>query len=330
MGGQMATGVTLRNDLVTLMDEIDFSELGLTGDKILPGLSVDLQAAAYPVLPREARMKVPNTSRAPNGTFQRGEWSWGSATYTCEEFGFEELVDLTQKKENQRWIDEEEVSAQLAVGGLMLARESRIASALFNATTFTGATNFLDITTQWDKAAATCLADVNAAWIQIRGKTGLPKHLLSLILSDDLVDYALQTTLVVSSVMYTSPVATMPIAQKRAFLATYLGVKEVIPVASLYDTAAYNKDAVIGKFWSNEYAMLCKLSSGINSFREGCIGRQPIWTPYSTNYILEDYPEANKNARVIRAREYRGITINTDYGFLLGNMKETVNSTTGI
>jgi hypothetical protein len=344
MGGQLQTGGTLRNDLRELVEEISFDELNLQAEKILPSLGVVERAASYPVLPRESKMKIPDTSRSPNGTYSRGQWEWGTSSYTTEEYGHEEAVDLTQALENKNYLDEEEVSAQLAKEGLLLARESRVATALFNETAFagtaitnpdnsifTGATDcLLTVKDAMDTADAAPYAVFDLAWKVLRGKNGLAKDQYSAIMSDDLVDFILRTNEVMSSVLYVEPVVRMSRERKKQFLAEYLGLKEIVSVSSIFDTSGLSQSANIAKFWSNEYCLLAKLSDGRKTFRERCIGRQVVWTKYSPNYIIEDYPEPQKNSRVIRAREYRGIVINTDYGILLSNMKDKVDATTGI
>lgn len=345
MSGQPQAGVTLRNDLRELVEEISFDELNLQAEKILPSMGVGERAASYPVLPREAKMKIPDTSRSPNGTYSRGQWEWGTSSYTTEEYGHEEAVDLTQALENKNYLDEEEVSAQLAKEGLLLARESRVATALFNETAFAGtaitnpsgdifteATNcLLTVKYEMDKAAnAEPYAVFDLAWKVLRGKNGMAKDQYSAVMSDDLVDFILRTDEVMKSIIYVEPVVRMSKERKRQFLADYLGIKEIVPISSIFDTSGLSQNANIAKFWSNEYCLLAKLSDGRKTFRERCIGRQVVWTKYSPNYILEDYPEPQKNSRVIRAREYRGIVINTDYGILLKHMKGTVSTTTGI
>lgn len=344
MSGQPQAGVTLRNDLRELVEEISFDELNLQAEKILPSIGVGERAASYPVLPREAKMKIPDTSRSPNGTYSRGQWEWGTSSYTTEEYGHEEAVDLTQALENKNYLDEEEISAQLAKEGLLLARESRVATALFNETTFEGtaianpdnsifdgATNcLLTVKTAMDAAGAEPYAVFDLAWKVLRGKNGLAKDQYSAVMSDDLVDFILRTEEVLDSVVYVEPVVRMSKERKKQFLADYLGLKEIVTISSIFDTSGLSQSANIAKFWSNEYCLLAKLSDGRKTFRERCIGRQVVWTKYSPNYIIEDYPEPQKNSRVIRAREYRGIVINTDYGILLKGMKGTVNATTGI
>lgn len=332
-GGQSASGVTMRTDLRELMNEFDFAQdQSLANEIILPTISVDEAAAYYPVLPREEMIRVPDTNRAPDGTYPRDQWEWSSSNYTTKEYGFEEPIDLSQAAKNSSWVDEEEVAAQLATQKLLLSRESRVAAAVFNSTTFTGATNTGAITNEWDDSSnATCFADVEAAYAVLRGKCGLSKSMCSLIISDDNIRYFLRCTEVINSIVYTEAIASMAWARKLQFMADYLGIKEVVPVYSLYETSKFGATTpAIGKLWSNEYAMLAILSPATQSWRTRGLGRQPAFRKVTDSYIIEDYTEPNANRMIIRAREYRGTVINTEYGYLMSNMKTTVSSTTGV
>jgi len=324
------TGATLRRDLMELMTEMEVSELGLVADKIAPPLSVATKADSYPVLPREAVMKVPDTHRAPDGSFSRGQWSWGSKSYFCEFFGHEEDLDTVHAKENKIWINEEEITAKLAVSGIKLGRESRVATAVYNPITFTGTNNLLSLSKEWDDASnATPYEDIVVKVWQgkLRPKCGLPLSMFSLIMSDDLLRYAVRTNQIKNSLLYTNPVEHMTVDQQKEMLRNFLGVKEIVLVASMYDMAGVTQDASIAKFWSNEYMMLAKLSSGVNSFKERCFARQPVYSEFPEDVAIESYPEPQRKRIVYQAYEYRGITINTDYAVLIDNCKETVGAT---
>jgi hypothetical protein len=169
-GAQKGTSVTLRNDLIDMVEEIQFEDLNLTAERIAPTVPVTEKAAEYPVLPREAKMKLYETRRHNDGSYTRGQYDWSSDTYICYEYGFEEPVDNVSKLENAKYLDEEAQAAARAYEALHLGRESRVASALLNTTTFTGATNTGTITNEWDDAAnATPRADITAALLVLRG-----------------------------------------------------------------------------------------------------------------------------------------------------------------
>jgi hypothetical protein len=332
-GGQAASGITMRNDLKDLMQEINWEkDQSLSAERILPTIPVADPTNYYPVLPREERLRIPNTNRGPGGTYSRAQWEWSQSSYNTKEYGFEEPIDLTQATINSTWVDEEEIAAQLAVQGLLLARESRVAGKVFDPTVFTGATNFVDITYQWDSASnAVPWANVEAAWQACRGKCGLAKSQFSLIVTEDNINNCLRTTELINSMVYTEAIASMSRERKLNFLTDYFGIKDIILVNSLFEsTKSGNATPALGNLWSNEYAMLAIINPGSASWKERGLGRQPAYTKIASNYIIQDYAEPIKNAHVIRAIEFRGETINTDYAFLMGNIKTTVNATTNI
>jgi hypothetical protein len=330
---QRGTSVTLRQDLIDLVEEIQFEDLNLTAERIAPSISVSERAAEYPVLPREAKMKLYNARRKSDGGYTRIQYDWGSDTYICYEYGVEAVVDNVSKLENARFIDEEEQAANRVYEGLHLARESRVAEALLDTSVFTGATNTSAITNEWDDAAnATPKADIDAALSILRGKCAYGKKMFSVILSDDLVDYFFATTEIKNITQYTSyaGLMTAPRDVRVRWMAEYFGVKEVIETSAMFDTSKLSNAASIGKFWSNEYIFVGKLCPpGSKITTEGVV-KQLKWSLYSDDYIIEDYEEPSYNRMVYRAREYRGIKVNTDYGVLLTNAKTTVSSSTNI
>ena len=76
---------------------------------------------------------------------------------------------------------------------------------------------------------------------------------------------------------------------------------------NLYDTSNLGSAASIGKFWSNEYAMLGYLPQGSVGMKTQCLIKQLSWSRYSSNFIMEDYAIPEKRKMRIRAREHRGI-----------------------
>jgi hypothetical protein len=329
MGGQAASGVTLRSDLRSLLEEYDFTrDQKLMAEVILPTIPVVEAAAHYPTLPRENRLRIPDTARAKNGTYSRDQWEYSEGTYTTREYGHEETIDISQAAVNSSWVDEEEISSQMAAQKLMLAREQRVASAVYNTTTFTGATNTGAITNEWDDSTnATPWADIENAAIIVRAKCGLQKSNLSLILSDDLIKFLLKCTEVINSIQYTESIPTMAEERKLQFAADYLGIKQVIGVTGLYETTKIGQPTpAMGHLWSSEYAMLCKLNTVSRTWKEIGLGRQPAFSKVTDTYLIEEYSEPATRSLVIRALEYRGTTVNSDYGYLLSNMKTTVSN----
>jgi hypothetical protein len=279
-------------------------------------------------------MKVMDTSRKHDGSFARSDWNWKDDSYYTQEYGFEESIDSVEALKDEEYIDHEAVSAELAYQGLLLGRESRVAEALYNTTTFTGSTNTLAITHEWDDATnAVPYSDVEAGFLQIRAKCAIPKSALTFITSDDNIEFICRTNEIKNLFQYNDDYGKMlksGLDGKCKFLQAYFGVKRVIAVMSMYDTSNLESTASIGKFWSNEYAMLGYIKENNVNLKTQTLIKQLNWAKYSSNFIMEDYEEPSRNKVIIRAREYNGIKVNADYGFLFSNCKTTVDSTTGI
>jgi len=312
-----------------VFEEISFDEINLIGDELLPPIKVSKKSAYYPVLPREARMKIPDIRRAEDGSFPEGRWEWSTDMYSCDYKGHVQSLDVVHARENEEWIDEEEVTSSLAIEGLKLGREAEIATALFNETTW--ATDLVTIEHEMDDATNAVVFKVfDDAWKTIRGKCGLAKNLFSVILSDDLLSYMCFTDEVRNSVQYTAPIATMTIDQRKELLRNYLGFKEIKVTAAMFDNAKQDLATTVAKFWSNEYMMIAKLSNGGSSLKERCVGRQPYWTRFGFPYEIHSWYEDKTDHMYYRATDYRGKIIHTDYGILLKNAKTTVSSSTNI
>ena len=313
--------LTLRYDLKELVDESPMETIEFVGDKVLPGIPVKETSAQMPVLPTGAGMKLLDLKRTPRGTFKRGQWVWGDSAYFTYEFGYEEPVDNVERLKNKDIFNEEVVSTQIARSQMMIVREKRISDAVFNATTFTGAANFLSVTTEWSNIACTLYADITAAHVKLFAKCGRPRSQLVLLINETVFRNIMRATEVRADVKYTVAVDKLNASQKASYLAEYLGIKEIQIATSFYDSAQLGiEDATFSRLWVDEYAMLYYPSPKVASWKVPGMGKQPIWALFSPDYRVESYNEEQTDSRIIRVREYRGVYIDTKYGFLFGNI----------
>jgi len=322
-GAQKSPDATLRTDLMELVVEYNFEELGLMAEVVAPTVLVSGTSGEYPVLPREVMGKIPDTRRQSDGSFRRGTWDWNSDSYFTREYGYEMSVDLTQALRNRKYIDEEAWSAALAKQGILLNRESRVASALMNETTFSGTANLLTLTNEWDDASnATPWANVEAAAQKLLAKCGIRKKFATLVLPSYAIDYVVRADEIINNAKYTENLLLKPREVQIQFLASYFGVKNIIEVASLYDASGLGKDASFAEGWNEDYGMLCVIEA---SARPNLMHRsviiQPTWSEYAQDLLIEDYRSPETRSHVYRALEYRGIKVRTDYGVLIKNLK---------
>jgi len=315
-------GTKLRNDLKELVQETPMGSVTFMADEILPPLPVKEKSALVPVLSTSAGMKLFDMKRAPRGTFKRGEWVWGTQTYYTYEYGYEEPVDNVEAQENEEIFNEEVVSTQIAVNQLKLAREKRVADAVFNATTFAAAADLYTTGQEWDDATnADPFKDITAAHDDLFAKIGVPRSACHLLINDVVFRNILRADRVRNDVKYTTAIDTMTEQVKTQFLADFLGIKKIHVATSFYDSSNLGiKDATFAKMWSNEYGMLYLPCPPSPSWRLPGLGRQPVYKKFSPDYRVESYPEEQSDSIIVRAREYKGEFVNKTFGVLLDNL----------
>lgn len=324
MAGAQRNEAILRTDLMTLVEELKFEELGLVADLVAPPVQMSDASGAWPVLPRESVGKVPDTRRQTNGKYPRGEWDWKSETYHCEEHGFEMPVDLTQAKRNRKFINEEMVSASLAKQGLLLDRERIVSQAIFNLTTFSDTNkDRVNIVNEWDDASScTPHADIETASNMLKAKCGIRKAFHSLILPTYVIDKVIRSTEIREDTKYTQNILVATREIQKQFLAQFLGVKEIVEVTSMYDTAGLGLQASFGETWNEDIGMLCiREASTSPSMMNRSLAVQPVWSEFAQDVLIEDYPSPETRSHIYRALDYRGIKVRTTYGVLLNNLK---------
>ena len=312
-----ASGTTIpRPDLGTVAYEFWNLQGGMIGTQVLPIFDTEEQRGFYPIIPREALLKLPDTARAPRGKYQRGDYEFEKGEFTCEENGWEEPLDDVERKRYARLFDAEVVATQRGMRHIMANREKRIADAVFNTSTFTATT----VTHEWDDATnAVPLSDVNAGKKAIRDLTGvLPNTLiiaystfLDLGVADDIIDRIKFTD---KSVVR----GELSVEQ----LAQYFGVQKVLVGWAGYDAGDKGQaTSSITDFWSNEYAMLC-ITDSSRDLQVPRLGVSFLWTMDSPQSIMvEEYREEQTRSDIFRTRQHTDEVITAvGAGYLLDNI----------
>jgi len=309
-----------RPDLGAIASEImrDAGKAGFIGTRVLSIFNTAVQTGEYPLITRESMLKLPETKRAPKGKYNRGGWTFDLANFACQEYGWEEPVDDVEAKKYARYFDMETVCTRRALSIILRALEKRIADAVFNATTWTA----VGVTNEWDDATnADPLGDVNTGKKAIYDATGIVPNALITAYSTFL-DLGVCDQ-VVDRIKYTNP-AVQRGEISTQLLAQFFGVDQVLVGNAVYDSANLGQDASISAIWSNEYAMLCRISSSMD-LEEPSLGRTLIWTGDSGSgedgVVVETYRDEGVRGDVIRARHQTDeVIICEDVGYLLENI----------
>lgn len=276
--------------------------MGYIGLRVMPTFRTAMQSASYPVIPKEALLKLEPTSRAPRTTYNRGKWEYERGMYSTFDHGWEEPVDDSERS----LLDQEApgvadtVATQRAMNYVLRGQEKRIADKTFNPTEFTANA----VTVEWDTAAtATPVDDVQAGISAFRKQCGM--FPTALILPYDNYVSAKNTDQVVDRIKYTYPgidIANIP----PNLLAQTLGVAEIWVAGAVYDSAGEKLDASIADIWSNEYAALVR-SNATMDISLPSFGRTFLWTADSPdNAIVEEYREEQIRSDIYRVRHHVG------------------------
>ena len=316
-------GTALANDLKELIVKTPMLEVNYVADIILPEISVKETAGKIPVLSTSAGMKTLDLKRGKRGTFKRGEWTWGNDSYTTFEYGYEEPIDNVEALDNADIFNEEIIAGNIAKSQLFLAREKRVADAVYNTTTFAAVSDSLTITNEWDDATnADAFGDITDAQAKSFAKCGKPRISMHLLCNEAIFRNIMRSTKVRADVKYTRDIISQPLQAQQQYFASFLGIAAVHIATSFVDTSSLGVEAATFEtLWSDEYAMyFYPAQANLNSWKVPGLGRQPVWGKFSKDYRLERYGEDQSDSLIIRAREYRGEHIDVTYGVLMDNM----------
>jgi len=279
-------------------------QLGYIGLEVMPIFRTAKNSSGYPVVPKEALLKIDDVDRAPRGRYARGDWEYERGVYTTIEKGWEEPIDDVESElfGQEAPGEAEMVATERAWNKIMRAQEKRIADAIFNGTNFSANS----VGTEWDKysaASADPVGDVKDGIVAFKNQCGMAPD--TLIINFTTFHDIPRCARVQDLLKYTFPGIDIP-NMTSPILATLFGVPRVLVAGSIYDSAAKGQDASISDLWSSEYAMLCKTAAG-QDITEPCIGRTFLWTEDSpSNPIVETYREEQTRSDIIRVRHYVG------------------------
>ncbi len=293
---------------------MDVSRDEMVGLKLFPVFKVANQSADYPTQPDEWVVNVPETKRAPRSGYNRGDWEFGTDTYSCVEHGWEEPVDDVEVKLYARYFDAEAQATKRAVGILLRVLNKEILDLCQNTSTFT----VHNVTNEWDDASnATPASDVNTGIETIEAACGVLPNTLVIALStrNDLR----MADDVKNAIKYTY--GALPGRISAELLAEYFDVDRVVVSREAYNAAKEGASDSMTKQWSSEYAFLCHSVEGQDLMMPQ-VGRTFMWTEESPDIVnVESYYNDDVRSTIVRARNYRDVeVIWTAAAYLLGNI----------
>ncbi len=314
---------TQRPDLATFLEfDLESEKAGYIATQVFPVIEVMAQAGNFGKIPIEQLLQQRDTKRAPGSGYSRGNWKFTPATYATEEHGAEEPVDDREAKMYADYFVAEQISTMRAFASVLRNAEARVADAVFNATTWNGASLTTAVTNEWDDTAnATPLTDVEAAVQKIYDNSGLWAN--ALVINRKVFRNLRNCEQVIERINASgagSPSKATDITVQM--LAQVFDLPYIIVAGTSKNGAKEGQSASPTQIWSGEYAMVCKVATGPD-MREPCIGRTFHWSDDGSSIggTVESYREESVRADIIRVRhDVDEIVLYPEAGHLLSNI----------
>jgi hypothetical protein len=322
---------TQRPELAGSLMEFDLaaSRQGFIGTQVLPVTEVGKPVGNYGVIPIEQLLKRRDTKRSGASGYNRGDWTFDDAAFACLEYGAEEPIDDNFATVYRDYFDAEVIAAQRARDAVLREMEIRIATAVFNATTFTSQTT--SITNEWDDFSnAVPITDVDTAVKAVAARAGIWPNALVInrlvaknLKQCDQVKDAIASTGAGDSVLQ-GRVTDQQLAQAfdidRVIIAGSSTGGSMVPGT---DTAYEGQSTTaVGQIWSNEYAMVAVIAE-TNDIQEPCLGRTFHYAEDGSEIggTFETYREESIRGDVVRIRnQVDEVIVYTALGQLLDNV----------
>ncbi len=237
-----AGATVLRQDLGEVAYEymLEAEKAGFIGAEIMPIKEVPKQSGNYPKMKVEMMFKTQGSlKRAPKTNYKRGDYEFGTGSYECEEYGFEDLVDAVERALYTTYFDAEVVATLRAMFQVLMAQEIRVADMVMNTGNIT--TNQAAAAAWSVAASATPRADVAALKTLMRTNRGIIPNILALAKS--LFDELLLTTEIKDAFKYTNPIEIGGFEAQKRIMSQYFGVDKVLVGNAIKDTAKKGKAA---------------------------------------------------------------------------------------
>ena len=304
MGVHIESGSTLRRDLSAVANEFAAEEArrwGYIADRVAPVFPVAEADATYPVWCRENMLKRSATRRNEDGTYNRVDGTFGTQSYSCEEFGLETLLDDRRRRRFSSFLDFERAMTRMLLHQILLDREIRLAAIVMNATTYSATA----ASASWGTVGTDILGDVNSACVRLSGNTGIPRDMFSLIVSAATFWDLNRNTAILAqfSATYSPNLGIRPGMLTAAQIAQVLNIGEIVVAGGSYDTKGEGVTESISTIWSDAYVQLCVLAPPGSVMESPGAWRTLLWTPDSpTLPVVERYRSDERRGEVLRDR----------------------------
>ena len=348
------TSAITRFDLGMTYNEFSLAanRRGFIGLRVLPPIGVAQEAASFLRLNVESYLQKPkDTKRAPKAGYQRDDYTWDQDSYAVDEHGVEEVADDATIERYGDILRVEGIAVARGVDRVLSRLEDEIADAVFNTTTWTGAslTGDIDALTspqsgnKWtNKSGSDPIADIDYARNKVETNCGLTPNTVIMQKSDfincirtDRIESLLKYDGMEMLMAMGSQASQVVINRAASALAGLFQVDRVLVGQGFSNSANKGQSATFSRFWTAGYIMVCHVNNdGMNGDLESPmpnIGRtifstkngEPLPGADDAGYgslLFDEYRDEPVRGSVFRPRNKRQVKIlHKEAGFLLTN-----------
>jgi hypothetical protein len=302
--------------------DLEMEKAGYIGTKVFPVVEVSLQADSPGKVPLEQLLFQADTTRNDEGNYNRGSGKFETFSYATKENGFEELVDSRAVKRYRNILDLERILSMRCMGVVTRNQEQRVAAKVFDTAVWTGSALTTAITNEWDDfAAAVPITDVEAAVRKVYDGSGLWAN--ALVINRKVFRNLRNCAQIIDRIASSgagNPTKASDVTEQM--LAAVFDLEHIIVGGSSKNTAKEGQAATPAQIWSDEYAMVCRVSSSPD-MQDPCVGRTFHWGEDGSTIggTIEEYEDPKARGRVIRVRhDTDEVVMYAQAGHLLSNV----------
>lgn len=309
---------TPRLDLGEAYMEIEIEPGKFIAEDVLPPFISNIRGGKFPKRKKASLLQNVQTKRSARGGFNRIDSRVGDQTFECETHGLEGVVDDEERVLYESDFDADLACVQDVHEALSIAKEIRVATAVFNTTTWTGSTLYTDVSASapFDTASSDAIGVLLDAVEKVR-QGGHRAN--ALIIGAEQFKNLMKNS-GVRAQFPGAPIITLEMLQRA--LGSLVGLERVIVGRAMYDSAGEdptgNTAASLTDVWSNDYAMVARVAAPGARLSAPCIGRTIKWGKFDVSRRVMQYREEQTMGDVFRELEsVDELVIDSSCGHLL-------------
>jgi len=227
-------------------------------DRVLPLFPTRVQDGTLNIVQREDMLRIENTVLAPGAAYGRVHFREEGLAFHCVKNGEEGQVTDEARAMYADVFDAEVVAARQVYANLRRSRENRVASAILNTTTWTGATLYTDVSAApWTTVASDVVSQVATAAEKVHLACGLMPN--ALIMNTTNVNCLIANT-VIRARFPGAPFITRQMLADG--LASIFGIPYLIECGAVKNSAIEGAAHTGAYIWSSTYAMVARIRTG--------------------------------------------------------------------